>query len=305
MEKRADIKITFQCNNKCQFCVQGNKRERFGNKDLGEVKKFLEQVWQEGYRQVVFTGGEPTVHPDFLAMVKLAKKMNFFIQIQTNGRTFAYKKFCQQLVALGINEFGPSLHGATAKTHDFLTGSEGSFEQVVAGIKNLKELGQYVLTNTVITSKNYQELPNLAQLLVSLGVDQFQLAFVHILGSAQKNQDWLVPQKRLVMPYVKKALNIGLEAKKNVMTEAIPYCLMRGYENCIAENIIPESKILDADFIVNSYTDYRQNKGKIKHQKCKKCFYFKVCEGPWKEYPEIFGWSEFKPVLRKKNAKDK
>jgi len=296
--KRIDLKITFKCNNQCQFCVQGSKRKKFGDKNLKKVTDFLTGAWQDGYRQVVFTGGEPTLHPDFLRMVKKTKQIGFFIQIQTNGRTFAYKNFCRQLVELGVDEFGPSIHGAKAQTHDFLTSSLGSFRQTVTGIKNLKELGQYVLTNTVITTKNYQELSTLAKLLVDLGVDQFQLAFVHILGSAKKNQGWLVPKKTTVMPYVKKALDIGVAAKKTVMTEAIPYCLMRGYEKHIAENIIPEAKILDAGFVVESYTDYRQNQGKMKGPKCKSCRYFNICEGPWREYPAIFGWDEFKPIKK-------
>ena len=52
----------------------------------------------------------------------------------------------------------------------------------------------------------------------------------------------------------------------------------------------------DVDFVVEDYTDYRQNKGKEKHAKCKKCKYYKVCEGPWRDYPAIYGWDEFKPV---------
>lgn len=296
--RRVDVKITFRCNNHCQFCVQGDKRDRFKDKTLKEVDVFLRQAKKDGYEEVVFTGGEPTVHPQFLEVVVLAKKLGFFVQIQTNGRTFAYKDFCQQLIELGVNEFGPSIHGACAKIHDALTQSPGSFKQVVAGIKNLKKLSQRIITNTVITAKNYQELPALAELLVSLGVDQYQLAFVHILGAAEKNKDWLVPRKKEIMPFVKKALDIGLEAGKTVMTEAIPYCLMKGYEDYIAEKIIPESRILDSDFVVESYTQYRQTQGKIKGPQCKECKYFTICEGPWREYPAMFGWEEFKPVRK-------
>ena len=296
--RRIDVKITFQCNNYCQFCVQGKKRDRFGAKTLKEVVDFLEKSKAEGYEEVVFTGGEPTVHPNFLEMVSTAKKLGFFVQIQTNGRTFSYKDFCQKLIDLGVNEFGPSLHGASPATHDFLTSSPGSFDQVIRGIKNLKELNQRVITNSVITSRNFKELPQLARLLVSLGVDQFQLAFVHILGSAAANKDWLVPKKTEIMPEVKKALRIGIKAGINVMTEAIPYCFMRGYEPYIAERIIPEAKILDSDFVVESYTKYRQNEGKIKGSVCAPCKYYKICEGPWREYPEIFGWDEFRPVKK-------
>ena len=42
------------------------------------------------------------------------------------------------LIAAGATEFSPSLHGSTAAIHDELTQAPGSFDQTVAGLKNLK-----------------------------------------------------------------------------------------------------------------------------------------------------------------------
>jgi len=294
---RVDIKIGFGCNNMCQFCVQGDKRFKFANRTIEEIRKALKEARDSGSLAVVFTGGEPTLHKDILEAVKYAKELGFqSIQLQTNGRMLAYLDFCQKLITAGVNEFSPALHSSQPQIHDELTASPGAWQQVVAGIKNLKKLNQYILTNTVITSKNYQDLPELAQLFIDLGVDQFQFAFVHILGTADKNKDWLVPKKSEVMPFVKKGLDIGIKANKVVMTEAIPYCLMDGYEKYIAEKIMPETKVVDAEQTIESYGDYRWNLGKAKRKECEVCKYFKVCEGPWKEYPQIYGWDEFKPV---------
>jgi len=295
--QRVDIKIGFNCNNFCQFCVQGDKRFKFKNRTLRQIKEALSEAKNQGSEGVVFTGGEPTLHVNILEAIKFAKDLGFQnIQLQTNGRMLAYFDFCKKLIKAGANEFSPALHGSKSEIHDELTTSFGSWQQVVQGIKNLKSLGQYVLTNTVINSKNYQDLPNLAQLFVNLGVDQFQFAFLHILGTADKNKEWIVPKMSEVMPFVKKGLDIGIKAGKVVMTEAIPYCLMQGYEDYIAEKIMPETKVVDAEGVIESYADYRWNKGKAKREECKECKFYKVCEGPWKEYPEIFGWEEFKPI---------
>ncbi len=295
--ERVDIKVGFYCNNHCAFCVQGRKREYLPAKTKEEIKSSLQEAFDKGKGEVVFTGGEPSLHPDFFELVKFAKQIGFKeIQIQSNGRIFAYLDFCVKTIKAGTTQFGPSLHGHTAEIHDFLTAAKGSFDQTVQGIKNLKKLNQYVLTNTVITSKNYKFLPELAQLLISLGVDQYQFAFVHILGTAKENQDWLVPRKSEIMPYVKKGLEIGIKAGKNVTTEAIPYCLLGGYEKYVAEEIMPKTRIYDAGFTVEDYGEYRFNSGKERREECKPCKYFGQCEGPWKEYPELFGWEEFKPV---------
>ena len=287
--RRVDIKIGFNCNNLCQFCVQGDKRYKFKSRTLKQIKKSLDEAKKQGIKGVVFTGGEPTIHPYIIEAISYAKNLGFeSIQIQSNGRMLAYFDFCQKLIAAGANEFSPALHGSTPEIHDELTNSSGSWQQVVKGIKNLKELGQYILTNTVITSKNYKDLPDLADLFVKLGVNQFQFAFIHIAGSAWKNKQWIVPKKSEVMPYVKKGLDIGIKAGKRVMTEAIPYCLMQGHEDYIAEKIIPETRVVDAEGVIENYADYRWNKGKAKREECKECKFYKVCEGPWKEYPQIY-----------------
>lgn len=299
--KRADIKITFLCNNSCLFCVQGNKRLLYGERNSKEIKSNLKEAKKE-CDEVVFTGGEPTVKKDFLDLLIFAKELGYKnIQIQSNGRMFCYEKFCDQLIQAGANEFSPALHGHTATLHDYLTNSPGSFEQTVKGIKNLKGRGAFVLTNSVITKPNFRNLPDLAQLLCHLKVDQYQFAFVHAIGKAKENFENIVPRKSLIGPYVKKGLEIGISFGISVMTEAIPYCFMKDYEKYIAEKVIPSTKIYDSAGIIEDFTKTRQTEGKLKGEKCSQCFYYDVCEGPWKEYPEFFGWDEFIPVQTRKH----
>jgi len=303
--QRVDIKVGFQCNNHCRFCVQGDKREKYPDKTTKEIKKILREA-RKKHEALVFTGGEPTIRKDLPDLVEYAKGLDFkVIQIQTNGRMFAYKKFCEDLIKKGANEFALALHGPNAKIHDGLTVAVGSFEQTTAGIKNLKSLGQHILMNTVITKPNYKYLPQIAKLLVSLGVDQFQFAFIHInhiiLGDKKLIKE-MVPRKSEVIPYVKKGLQIGIDAGVGVMTEAIPYCFMKGYEGYIAEKGIPNGSVYDADWSIEDYGEYRRTEGKTKDVNCLKCKYYEICEGPWKEYPHIFGWDEFKPV-KVKNTK--
>lgn len=296
MAKKIDLKIGFFCNNCCKFCVQGVKRNVYGNRKTEELEEIIQNSAGDA-EQIVFTGGEPTLHEGFLELVGEAKKANFeVIQIQTNGRMFAYERFCEQAISAGANEFSPAVHGPDKKIHDFLTSAPGSFEQTTMGIINIKKFDYPVITNSVITTRNYRHLPEMAKLLISLGVDQYQFAFPHITGSAEENKSWLIPKKSKIMNYVKKGLEVGIKAGKRVMTEAIPFCFMAGYEDYIAEKIIPESKVFDAQGVVEDYSSYRKTKGKIKGPQCRECKYFEICEGPWKEYPEIFGWDEFKPV---------
>jgi len=299
--KRLDLKVGFQCNNRCLFCIQGDKRYGCPNKSDEEVRKILEKM-KKNHNGVVFTGGEPTVRPELIDWVRYAKKLGYkFIQIQSNGRMFSYKDYCKALIKAGANEFSPALHGSNAKIHDSLTQVPGSFKQTLQGIKNLRELDQYILTNSVITRMNYKDLPSLAKLLVNLKVDQYQFAFMHInqiIAHNKKLIDKIVPRYKEAVPYMKKGIDIGVKAGIRVMVEAVPYCFMEGYERYISEQYIPFTSVIDNNMELADYGVYRKTKGKAKGPQCKECKYYKICEGPWREYPEIFGWSEFKPVIK-------
>ncbi len=296
---RVDLKLGFSCNNRCRFCVQGNKRQRLADLDTAELRKRL--VDARGHADnIVFTGGEVTLRRDLVELVAYAKDLGFgTIQIQTNGRMLAYRKKCEELIAAGANEFSPALHGHTAELHDYLTRAKGSFAQTSRGIRNLRELGQPVITNTVITRSNYRHLPALARLLLRLDVDQYQFAFVHPLGTAQKNFHSVVPRLTLVARYVAEGLDLGVDAGRVVMTEAIPPCFLPGRQRYITETIMPETRVYDAKVVVESYKEYRLNEGKAKGPRCPECVWNDQCEGPWREYPEHYGWDEFVPITDK------
>jgi len=297
--KKADLKTGFLCNNNCLFCVQGPEKKKYGNKGTEELKEIIRKA-KKGCDTIVFTGGEPTIRKDLVELVAEAKKAGFRkIQIQSNGRMFVYEQFCRDMVAAGANEFALALHGHTEELHDYLTGAK-SFRQLVVGIRTLKKLGQDVITNTVVTKSNYRHLPDIAKVLIGLRVDQIQFAFVHAVGAAGINFDSVVPRMEMVAPYLKKAIDIGRMLDTRIMTEGVPFCLLEGYEKSISETVMPDMKIFDQSMVVEDYRKMRVTSDKAKGPKCAKCLYNAVCEGPWKEYPEAFGWDEFKPVTKKK-----
>ncbi|MFP4111859.1 MAG: radical SAM protein [Candidatus Woesearchaeota archaeon] len=301
--KRVDIKTGYLCNCNCKFCVQAHNK-KYANKDYDEIKESLVNAKKDNCSGVVFTGGEFTLRKDALSLVSFAKKLGFStIQIQSNGRMFSNKDFCKKIIKAGANEFSPALHGYKKEIHDFLTSSSGAFEQTVQGIKNLKNMGQYIVMNSVIVKPNYRYAPQLAKLLCGLGVDQFQFAFVHAMGNALTNIESMMPYKSLAVPYLKKGIDIANSHGIFVMVEAVPFCFMEGYEKHVSEFYIPPTRIEERNRVIKDFKAEKMKGAKVKHEKCKDCKYFNICEGPWKEYPEHFGWDEFIPV-KGKNIND-
>lgn len=298
--KRLDLKLGFACNNNCLSCPQAH-RKHLGDLSTEEVKRHLEKGIEDGANEVVLTGGEPTVRRDIVEIVSHAKALGYeYIQLQTNGRRLYYMPFVRKLIDAGVTDFGPSLHGHKAEIHDYITRSPGAFNQVVRGIKNLKEMGQYVLMNSVIHKLNYRHLEEMTQMFIDLNVDQLQLAFIHAVGNAWDNFDLLVPRKPDAMPFIHRALDLGKHNGLKMMVEAYPFCFMKGYERYCSELYMPESEIRDAEGLIKEFDKLRRETGKVKFPQCRHCRFDLVCEGPWKEYPERYGSDEFRPVPGKK-----
>ena len=297
MQKRIDLKVGFQCNNRCLFCVQGDKRHEHGDRSTQEVVDIL-QTSRSEYEGVVFTGGEITIRPDLMEIVTAARDLDYeVIQLQTNGRMLSHMPTVEALVEAGVTEFSPALHGHTAEIHDGLTRAPGAFRQTVRGIRNVVSLGHMVITNSVITQQNAPYLPQLARLLVGLGVYQYQLAFVHALGTAAQNFDTVVPRYEEIQDKVSEALLVGIRADVRCMTEAIPLCFLGPYRKFAAEFVALSTKVFDAKHTIDDYGEMRRVEGKAKGPPCANCSLDHVCEGPWKEYPQHYGWDAFVPVL--------
>jgi len=253
---------------------------------------------------VVLTGGEVSIRDDFFELLRHAKEMGFReIQVQSNGRRFYYRDFVEKAIGAGMTEFAPAVHGHIAELHDYLTQSPGSFEQTCQAIRNVKERGLRVITNTVVVKPNYRYLPEIARMLVGLKVYQFQFAFMHGMGNALKNFGQMMPSVSLAAPFIHEGLQIGIDNGVKVMAEAMPYCMMKGYERQVSELYIPDTEVRMPGSYDPDFGRTRKESGKVKFPQCRECRYELICEGPWREYPERMGSEEFQPVQGSKILK--
>lgn len=86
------IEITDHCNLRCPICYAASGPHRPGFQDLAAVERMLDAVVaNEGEPDVVqISGGEPTLHPDFFAILDAAKRRPIrHLMINTNGLRIA------------------------------------------------------------------------------------------------------------------------------------------------------------------------------------------------------------------------
>lgn len=82
------VEITDACNLRCPVCYAGSGPERKGFRSLEQVEAMLDAVVRaEGEPDVVqISGGEPTLHPDFFAILDAAKRRPIkHLMVNTNG----------------------------------------------------------------------------------------------------------------------------------------------------------------------------------------------------------------------------
>ena len=158
------------CNLSCRHCYIRNDGDGFaGVIDAGMACRVLDEAAAAGCLFFLITGGEPMLHPEFYRIYSHAKEIGLFVTVFTNGTLIdrgAVRLF-SEYTPLGVEV---SIYGAEARTHDSITGTQGSFEKAVSGVKLLKQAGIKVSIKTMLMTINEAEFQGICDLSVSLGV---------------------------------------------------------------------------------------------------------------------------------------
>lgn len=190
IEKRKHISLTSKCNNNCIFCFSETNIKK--NRSFEEIKADLEKGVTEGCTYLVLSGGEPTIHPDFLKIVKTAKQMGYRkIKVISNGRMFAYQRFLDKSIDFGVSTIAFSIHGHNAELNDYLTDTKGSFKQSLLGLNNSINKGVETQVNIVLNKANLGHFREILDFLIANGVKKMEILNLVPEGNAWKNKEKL------------------------------------------------------------------------------------------------------------------
>jgi len=191
--------ILTNCNLKCKHCYINKKQHGKKTLPLETIEAWLKVFASKNKNaNVIFLGGEPTLHPDLSLAVKKAKALGYnSITVDTNG--YLFHEILSKVDPEEIDYFSFSLDGATRKTNDMIRG-KGSYNNCIAGIK--KAISRSFTTSLIYTvsQMNLHELDMMAPLLKDLGVDRFFIQVIGIRGKSAENsqeklqvsrKDWL------------------------------------------------------------------------------------------------------------------
>ena len=132
--RRLTVELTNICNLHCSYCLRDEDALYHRPANFLPVELFARVARDArdsmGIEQVMFTGGEPTLHPEFGKLLAAAATLDLKCSFVTNGWHFerVWPLLLEHRDALSHVSF--SLDGATQEVHDRWRG-EGSFERVV------------------------------------------------------------------------------------------------------------------------------------------------------------------------------
>ena len=184
---RCEMIILEACNFRCPYC-RGLKDEIYGDRklkmlSLEEIKRNID-LWCEGtpLENIRFSGGEPTLHPDIVEIIKYAKSKGIKrIAISTNGSN--KMELYTEIVEAGCNDFSISLDACCAEDGDMMSGDvKGSWVKVIENLGKISKL-TYVTVGVVLTPENVQKTIDTILLADSLGVSD-----IRIISAAQWNE---------------------------------------------------------------------------------------------------------------------
>lgn len=290
-----NLKLTYTCTNRCSFCFSSYLKDEV----IGEagLLREVEDGYRRGCRELVLSGGEPTLCLDTLHdVMRRADEVGYqkYI-IQTNGSGFAD---CADLAPM-IGEFARkadvavsfSIHGHTAQIHDEMSRTPGAFEKLMCAIHRVWAEGSCsIYTNTVMSRTNLPWLRDLALMLLPFQPEIMQFSMMHLKQPGPLSTGLLEAASAV------RALG-GIVDLSILRTEGIPYCLLYGMETCVGESYWPNILDLynrDSELM----TDFDQLGYGMRWKKpdCHACLMDEICMGIWREHAEEFLRSGIHPI---------
>lgn len=126
------------CNNGCASCAN---RDRFLPDDAESLAQRVRTARERG-TAVVLAGREPTLHPTFLDLCRLARGEDArVVGVVSNGRRFAYERFAMAARRAGLTSASVKLFGAEPGAADARTRVPGAHAQALEGLANLLRAG--------------------------------------------------------------------------------------------------------------------------------------------------------------------
>ena len=176
-ERNVFFHILTACNLSCRHCYINPSQH--GTKTLSRetIHRWIELFADKEKRtNLIFLGGEPTLHPDLPSAIQKAKESGYFVTVDSNG--YLFNDLLDKTTPDLLDYLSFSLDGPDAETNDAIRG-QGVFDICTANIARAVQKGFRVSVIYTVSRKNLEALARMVPLLASLQVKKF---FIQVIG---------------------------------------------------------------------------------------------------------------------------
>ncbi|MGD8366262.1 MAG: radical SAM protein [Desulfobacterales bacterium] len=206
--------ILTACNLHCRHCYINPEQHGTETLPIETIEAWLGVMAEKaGPANLVFLGGEPTLHPELARAVKSARRLGYrSITIDTNG--YLFHDFLEKVSPDEVDALSFSLDGPTAEVNDPIRG-KGSFDRCVAGISEAVTRGFSTSLIYTVSRENINALSRMPAMLRALGIERFFIQVIGIRGKSAKGafQSSQVSRKQwteVVPEAARKAAEMGI-----------------------------------------------------------------------------------------------
>ncbi|HEV8244869.1 MAG TPA: radical SAM protein [Polyangiaceae bacterium] len=291
---RLELHLTYSCPERCTFCSEEHRMRDYRRFPVtwGRVATVLRAHASRGVKSVHLTGGEPTIHPDFVDVLILAKKLGMRTSVGTIGTMLCQESFAARALPY-LDEALFSLHGPSAEVHDRLTRTSGSFDRVTAALKLALKLrpdfGAYV--NTVVTRFNVDELPDTVGFVDALGAKLVVVSNTTPEGGGlDRYAELAVPLEKLaeVLP------RVPARAERAILRFfGVPMCLL-GRHGMLSNDLHWDPRVTvewasaPGKVVFDGIYSWTPDRKRVHVKECDDCSARSVCMGVFDRYAELF-----------------
>jgi MoaA/NifB/PqqE/SkfB family radical SAM enzyme len=260
-ERNVFFHILASCNLSCRHCYINPREHGTETVPRQTLEKWL-QLFHDNNREtnVIFLGGEPSMHPDLPHAIRYAKKLGYAsVTVDTNG--YLFHDFLKRVKPSDLDFLSFSLDGPTPDVNDPLRG-KGVFAVCSDNLQAAVAAGFNVSLIYTVSRYNIRYLHDMIPLLSLWGVKRFFIQVIGIRGKTAINgaEKWqLTPEEWLT-----EIPSAAAEAAARGITVIYPKVFLEPDEKfeCagrVAENyfIFPNGRVyqcpLCEDYPVHSY----------------------------------------------------
>ncbi|MBT7260239.1 MAG: 12,18-didecarboxysiroheme deacetylase [Desulfobacula sp.] len=208
--------MTRRCNLKCVHCYARSEDISYDNELNHEQSiTMIDDLAEFGVPVLLFSGGEPTVHPRLVEYAQYAVSKGMRAVISTNG-TLITKEKAKILKEIGLSYVGISLDGLE-ETHDKFRGVKGSYKKVMAAIENCQQVGIKVGLRFTINKRNVKDIPGIFDLLEEKNIPR--ACFYHLVYSGRGSE---IAKEDLSHEETRKVLDLIMDRTKDLHDRNLP-----------------------------------------------------------------------------------